>query len=154
MTTKKPLLTAVAFTTALFLTGLLTNPGRVYSEEPQRTQETQQAQEVQIIKIRDVGYQGALRIEPSEVTIPVGMVVVWVNMSRKVEPQIVFAEGMKCELSTEASVGFKQNEQKCYITDFVQVGGTSSLKFIGPGTFDYEVINRTGQKGKGKIIVK
>lgn len=117
-------------------------------------EEAQPPREIQIIKIRDVGYEGALRVEPSKVTVPKGMVIVWVNMSRKAEPQIVFAEGMKCELSTEASADFKQDERKCFITDFVQVGGSSSLKFIGDGVFDYEVVNKKGQKGKGTIVVE
>ena len=134
----------------LSLVALLPGPSVLRSH----AQETQTPNEVEIIKIRDVGYEGALRIEPSEVTIPVGTIIVWINMSRKAEPQIVFAEGMKCELSTEASSDFKQNERKCFITDYVQVGGSSSLKFIGPGEFRYEVVNKTGQKGTGTIIVK
>jgi plastocyanin len=144
---------AVIFMSAALLMGLFAQPEKARSQETQQLQKSREVHEVQIIKIRDVGYQGALRIEPSEITIPVGMVVVWVNMSRKSEPQIIFAEGMKCELSTEASVGFKQDAQKCYITDFVEVGGTSSLKFIGEGTFNYEVRNRKGQTGKGTIKV-
>ena len=133
-----------------FLTGLPAAP--TFAQETEPIQES--PLEVQIVKIRDVGYEGALRIEPVEVSIPVGMVVVWVNMTRKAEPRIEFAEGMKCELSTEASGDFKLDERKCFITDYVQVGGSSSLKFIGPGTFNYQAVNKTGKKGKGTIIVK
>ena len=152
MNRKSTLLTVAILSFATFLTGPMTT--RSHAQETPPAQEAQTTNEVQIVKIRDVGYDGALRIEPREVTIPVGMVIVWVNMSRKAEPQIVFAEGMKCQLSTEASSDFKQNEQKCFITDYVQVGGSSSLKFIGPGNFKYEVVNKTGQKGTGTIIVK
>ena len=153
MTRERNLSIAVIFMCAVFSIVFFTQTHEAFAQGAQQSEEARQVHEVQIIKIRDVGYRGALRIEPSEVTIPVGMVVVWVNMSRKSEPQVVFAEGMKCELSTEASVGFKQDAQKCYISDYVQVGGTSSLKFIGEGSFDYQVRNRKGQTGKGKIIV-
>ena len=112
------------------------------------------AQEVWVIKIRDVGHEGLLRIEPATVKIPKGMVVAWINMSQKAEPQIVFEEGKKCEAMTEAPTGFTLDQQSCYITDYVTVGGTSSLKFIGEGEFDYEVINREGQIGKGRIVVE
>jgi hypothetical protein len=112
------------------------------------------AQEVKIITIRDVGHEGLLRVEPATLSIPKGMVVVWINMSQKVEPQIVFEEGKKCQAMTDAPTGFTMDAKSCYITDYVTVGGTSSLKFIGEGSFDYEVINREGQKGKGKIVVE
>jgi plastocyanin len=144
-----PLLLASIFSFIILFTVLIVVP--TYAEN---ATEPDPSQEVQIVKIRDVGYEGSLRIEPPKVTIPVGMVVVWVNMTRKAEPRIKFAEGMKCELSTEASADFKLDEQKCFITDYVQVGGSSSLKFIGPGTFNYHVENKTGQHGKGTIIVK
>ena len=118
-----------AFSLALLFIGLFSIPSR--AQQAPQAQEIQPPNEVQIIKIRDVGYEGALRIEPSEVTIPVGMVVVWVNMSRKAEPQIVFAEGMKCALSTEASTDFRQDERKCFITDYVQVGEEVWDRFNG-----------------------
>ena len=150
---KKETFQRITLVGILFLfMGLAT--GQTLAQESLSPQDIQQNQEVEIIKIRDVGYEGALRIEPSQVTIPVGMVIVWVNMTRQAEPRIEFDEGMKCELSTEASGDFRLDERQCFITDYVQVGGSSSLKFIGPGVFNYRVVNKTGQKGKGAIIVK
>ena len=149
---RKSLFNALVLSAAFFLAAFLIGPPAAVSQENSEKPKPEELG-VQIIKIRDVGYEGALRIEPNEITIPVGMVVVWVNMSRKEEPQIVFEQGMKCELSTEAAVGFKMDGSRCYIADFVMVGGTSSLKFIGEGTFDYLVRNKTGQKGAGTIVV-
>ena len=78
----------------------------------------------------------------------------WVNFARD-EVKIIFEEGKKCEDVTEAPSGFKLDAQNCYVTDYVKLGGTSSLKFNQQGTYDYEV-KAFGKEAteKGQIIVE
>jgi hypothetical protein len=93
--------------------------------------------------------------------------VVWINWVPSNDVSINFKEdGKRCSDTTEAPVGFKMSEN-CYITDFISLGGTSSLKFNEAGTFKYQVEvpgeTKTGGplgvgfgkvEGKGEIIVE
>ena len=113
------------------------------------------AQECQIIRLKGTAYPNTtINIEPKTIQIPKGGCVVWVNWIRDPEVQIAFEEGKKCEDMTDASTGFKMDARNCYVTSFVPLGGTSSLRFNEVGTFSYEITAGGGSKEKGEIIVK
>lgn len=98
----------------------------------------------------------SVRIEPQSLAVSKGDCVVWVNWARATEVKILFREGKKCQGVTKAATGFKFEENSgCYVTDSLPLGGTSSLRFMEEGTFDYE-IEAHGAKYpvKGSIVVK
>ena len=84
-----------------------------------------------------------------------GACVIWVNWGQD-NVQVKFREGKKCEDVTEGPTGFKLDAENCYVTDFLPLGATSSLKFNEEGTYDYEVTweNQKGLVAKGKIMVR
>lgn len=56
---------------------------------------------------------------------------------------------------TEAPAGF-QTEGSCYVTSWITLGGTSSLRFTQPGTFEYLVkapIEGKEHEARGRILV-
>jgi hypothetical protein len=128
------------------------------------------AQECRIIRILEEkkGSVGrVIRIEPHALQIAKGTCVIWINWARHHEVNVVFSEdGKKCQDMTDAPVGFKMVEN-CYLTDYIPLAGTSSLRFNEAGVFNYEV--QVPQKkldagpaggaggmvtGKGKIVVE
>ena len=119
--------------------------------------ETANAQECQIIRIyATFEPQASTRLEPDILSIGKGGCVVWLNWGRD-KVKVNFREGKKCDVVTESPAGFSYDKtQDCYVTDFIALGGTSSLKFEEPGTYDYEVTweNRAGVLQKGKVIVR
>jgi len=99
------------------------------------------AQECRIIRImQDKSAVGTtIRLEPDTLQIAKGTCVIWVNWVPKMEVRINFREhGKKCVDATAASEDFKTAEN-CYLTDFLKLGATSSLRFTEAGTFDYEI---------------
>lgn len=118
------------------------------------TWETINAQECRVVRLHGTVYPSTtIRIEPKIVRISKGTCVIWSNWVRKGEVQIAFEEGKKCEDMTDSPVGFKMDAHNCYVTSFVSRGGTSSLMFNEPGTFDYTV--KAGAVAeKGKIFVE
>jgi hypothetical protein len=93
--------------------------------------------------------------------------VIWINWVPKEEVRVVFREdGKKCQDATDSPMGFSMAEN-CYVTNFIPLGGTSSLKFNGEGTFKYEVeipsdgkpagtlgLSHGEVKGTGEIVVR
>lgn len=59
-------------------------------------------------------------------------------------------------LSTaKAATGFKMDFSGCYLTDFLPLGGTSSLRFTEEGSYDYEIEAKGATyRSKGLIVVK
>jgi plastocyanin len=95
----------------------------------------------------------AITIDPKSITISKGAVVAWVNWAED-EVQIVFEEGKKCEDVTEGHTKFKLDADNCFVTSYVRLGETSSLRFTVEGSFEYEVRTAGGDKAKGEIVIK
>jgi hypothetical protein len=53
-------------------------------------------------------------------------------------------------------MGFSLNAQGCYVTNWMPFGGTSSLRFMEKGTYEYtvEAKKRGDVTAKGRIIVE
>ena len=118
-------------------------------------QETISADKCRIVRIHGYAYPGKnVRIEPDTIWAAQGTCVVWVNLARN-QIRIVFEDGKKCADVTDAPTGFSLDAKSCYVTTFLPLGGTSSLRFSEKGTFDYVVEAFGGEvKEKGKIIVE
>jgi hypothetical protein len=154
---KKRLLLTVGLALIFAVTTFLVNQG------------TLDAQKCRIIRIhQEKGSAGStIRIEPQSMHIDKDTCVIWINWVPKEEVRVIFKEdGKKCQDATDSPVGFSMAEN-CYVTDFIALGGTSSLKFNGEGTFSYAVevpgdsksagslgLSHGAVKGKGEIVVR
>lgn len=110
--------------------------------------------QIMIVKLyaHPSGVVKQVNIEPSEVTVKKGAVVVWVNTSKAKEVKVSFADGKRCADVTSAATTFNM-ESACYVTTWMPVSGTSSLQFNEAGTFEYTVEAEDFVAGKGKIVV-
>jgi len=114
------------------------------------------AAECRIIKvISEAASTGSktLYLEPGTVWISKGDCVVWFNHVRDVEIKVIFKEGKTCLDATAAPMGFKITEENCFVTSYIPLGGTSSLRFVKEGTYQFMVESKSGAQGNGKIIV-
>ena len=102
-------------------------------------------------------------IEPETLNVAKGDCVVWINWTRGEDVRVIFKEGKKCADMTKAPVKFKPDFSGCYLTDYLNFGETSSLVFVEPGKFDYEVefgrvsgdsTEQAGPSSTGSIVVK
>ncbi|MDY6845117.1 MAG: plastocyanin/azurin family copper-binding protein [Thermodesulfobacteriota bacterium] len=116
------------------------------------------ANEVRVIRIYGGGGYGegghftGLRLEPQTVTVSTKTTVVWLNIGRQPDVDVIFKEGKACKDGTDAAVRFNLAQDNCYVTSFVAQGETSSLKFTQKGTYKYKVKAGTFESD-GKIIV-
>jgi hypothetical protein len=113
------------------------------------------AQECRLIKIHGRTDLSTVMIEPETIYATKGDCVVWFNRVAK-EIMIKFDEGKRCADVTQAPMGFSLNAQSCYVTSWIPFAGTSSLRFMEKGTYNY-VVEAKGQKNveaKGQIIVE
>ena len=94
-----------------------------------------------------------LYLEPATVWVSKGDCVVWFNHVRDVEIKISFKEGKTCLDATSAPAGFKITEENCYVTSYIPMAGTSSLRFVKEGTYEFMVESKNGAQVNGKIIV-
>jgi hypothetical protein len=154
---KKRLLFTVGLTLIFSMATLLVSQGTI------------DAQKCRIIRIhQEKGSAGTtVRVEPQSLHISKDTCVIWINWVPKEEVRVIFREdGKSCQDATDSPMGFSMAEN-CYVTNFIPLGGTSSLKFNEEGTFRYEVevpgeTKGTGQlalghgevKGKGEIVVR
>jgi len=102
---------------------------------------TTNCHECRIIRIhKELGTSGKLvRLEPETLYIAKGTCVIWINWVQAKEVRVNFREdGKKCQDATESPMGFKFAEN-CFVTNYLPLGGTSSLRFNDEGTFAYEV---------------
>jgi len=116
---------------------------------------TLDAQKCSIIRIHEEkGSAGTtVRIEPESLQVSKDTCVIWINWVPKQEVSIVFREdGKRCQDATAAPMGFKMAEN-CFVTDFIPLGGTSSLKFNDEGTFKYEVEVPGERKATGPLAL-
>ena len=69
---------------------------------------------------------------------------------------LYFKEGKNCADVTSFPTAFSLNSQGCYVTSWIPLAGTSSLRFMQKGTYEYliEAKGRLGGEIKGKIKVE
>ena len=91
-------------------------------------------------------------LEPDIIRIKNGTCVVWANLSREQEVQVIFEEGKVCKDVTTAPMGFQLDAKNCYVTNYIPFGATSSLLFEKEGVFKY-VLTAGKTKVQGKVIV-
>jgi hypothetical protein len=97
-----------------------------------------------------------LEIKPQYAGVPPGVCVVWVNWARRAGISIRFNDGKGCVAATQAPVGFKYVRDKGYFqTGFIAEGETASLRFLKPGTYNYElhIPNRIAPVATGRVTV-
>ena len=114
------------------------------------------AQECRIIKIHGRTEHPSIMIEPETIFLSKGDCVVWFNRFTAEDVKVTFEEGKKCLDVTTAPIGFSLNAQTCYVTSWMPFVGTSSLRFMEKGTYEYsvEAKNIGGVKAKGRIVVE
>ncbi len=114
------------------------------------------AQECRIIKIHGRTEHPSIMIEPETIFLSKGDCVVWFNRFTAEDIKVTFEEGKKCLDVTTAPIGFSLNAQTCYVTSWMPFVGTSSLRFMEKGTYEYsvEAKNIGGVKAKGRIVVE
>ena len=110
-------------------------------------------EECRIIRIMGKDQYGGMRLEPEYVTVTKGACVIWTNWSRGLEVAIEFEDGKTCEDVTDAAMDFSLNERSCYVTTYLALGQTSSLRFMQKGSYNYNVVTKGGQKLQGQIRV-
>lgn len=96
-----------------------------------------------------------VNVTPKALRAPVGSCVVWVTWQPvRSEVRISFKQGETCQAGTSAPSGFKM-EAGCYLTDYLPLGGTSSLVFEREGTYSYEIVvaGRAEKVAGGEIVV-
>ena len=112
------------------------------------------ASEVKIVRLYLLTNQVSkeIFIEPETLWVTEGTIVVWVNQGPAEEVKVVFEDGTTCQKLTDAGTAHSLQEG-CYITTWIPLGGTTSLRFNESGDLNYTVFSTSGIKGKGKIIV-
>lgn len=99
---------------------------------------------------------GKMVLDPPDLFITSGTVVIWMNGFEGSELEVSFDEGKACQDVTvsPAQWGFKMSKT-CYVMSYIPYAATSSLKFTQAGEFKYTVKTMDGKtKAKGKIIVR
>jgi hypothetical protein len=112
--------------------------------------------DARMVRIYGASEEGnvATQIEPKNIWIGRNTTVIWTNMS-DADVRIIFAKGKECKEGTRAALGWKLDEQECYLTaTAIPPGGTSSANFGRTGKYEYEV-DYVGKnmKEKGSIVV-
>lgn len=122
------------------------------------------AGEVQKLQTQIVRIQGDAGVEPLNLVITPGTVVVWLN-EYKIAPVEVLFPDKKVTLACQSPVNFNISKDGTYVSNSIPYGGVASLCFIEKGTFKYEIyraapsMRQQGQLGnpfrfEGKIVVK
>ena len=114
------------------------------------------AEDTRIVKIHGGATYStqSLRLEPDILTVKKGSVIIWNNWAKASNVKVIFEEGKICQDVTEAPMGFLLDARQCYVTTWIPLGGTSSLRFTENGTYNYMVETTGGIKTKGKIQVQ
>ena len=144
MASKMALMWKIIF--SVMLITLLVNPPLSFAED---------AQVVLIFKAK--GDNTELRLNPPDLYVKKGTIVIWMNSVVDEEVQVVFRDGKTCKdvSFSPAQKGFSLDAKSCYVTSFIPYASTSSLQFTDIGSFDYAISNLSGKvTGKGKIIVR
>ena len=112
------------------------------------------AQDCRLIRIQANAPHEAVFVEPMITRISKGTCVIWINWVRAEEVRIVFEDGKKCDNVTDAPSGFDMDTENCYVTNYIPMGMTSSLRFNQEGTYEYVVKVKDGAQAKASIVVK
>lgn len=88
-------------------------------------------------------------VTPTHLEIDRGDTVVWLAVDQPA--MVYFAEGTPVKLACVAPTRFYLNEEGAYTSGVIPQGGTASLCFVEPGTFDYAVFFRGGIEAGGRI---
>jgi hypothetical protein len=114
------------------------------------------AQECRLIKIHGRTEHPSLAIEPQTSFISKGDCVVWFNRVFTDEVMVIFKEGKKCLDVTKAPMGFTLDAETCYVTSWIPFAGTTSLRFMEKGTYEYTVKAKDwkGITATGRIVVE
>ena len=95
-------------------------------------------------------------LDPPDLFVTNGTVVIWMNGFEGAELEVSFEEGKACQDVTVSPVqwGFKMSKT-CYVMSYIPYAATSSLKFTQAGTFKYTVKTMDGKAtASGQIIVR
>jgi plastocyanin len=115
------------------------------------------AADASVIKVYDSSKEeGKMVLDPPDLYITNGTVVIWMNGFEGSELEVSFDEGKACQDVTvsPAQWGFKMSKT-CFVMSYIPYAATSSLKFTQAGTFKYTVSTMNGKsKTNGKIIVR
>ena len=84
-------------------------------------------------------------VKPQYLAVAPGSCVIFINWVRVDEIMVSFEEGKTCADVTRAPSGFGLDAKGCYVTDYLPMGKTSSLRFMEPGVYRYVI------KWKGKL---
>ncbi|MFH2045734.1 MAG: hypothetical protein ABIK92_11375 [Pseudomonadota bacterium] len=155
---KFKLLVAGVILMFLFTASFIVNPERVDAGDVIKDQCLIVSLQGEIDSDKPEKMDNAITITPQDLDISVGACAVWVNWIRGAEISISFKEGKVCKISTDYSkFGFRLTPDiGCFVTDFLQQGETTSLRFMEPGTYKYNIYthNRKSPLASGKINVK
>jgi len=121
------------------------------------------AAEEQQLKTQIVRINGSAGVEPLNLIIEPGTVVVWLNQY-KISPVEVMFPDKKVTMACQSPVNFSISTDGTYVSNSIPFGGVASLCFIEPGTFKY-IIERARNiqevprnvnpfRFEGKIVVK
>lgn len=83
------------------------------------------------------------KINPTRLEINRGDTVVWTTLDQSAT--ISFPEGSEVRLACVAPTRFRMNKDGFYTSGILPIGGTASLCFIEPGTYNYIVFVRGGE---------
>lgn len=114
------------------------------------------AQQCRIVRVLSSA-RGEIHIEPDVMWVEKETCVVWNNWSRFSDIKVNFQKGKACQKGTSAAVGFELqeiDEKVCLVTDWIPLGGTSSLTFKEEGEYPYIIKADKGKELTGKIIVR
>ena len=89
--------------------------------------------ETRIVRIR-----GSAGVEPLNLIIKPGTVVVWLNQYRISPVEVLFPD-KKVTMACQSPVNFSISKDGTYVSNSIPYGGVASLCFIEPGTFKYIV---------------
>lgn len=114
------------------------------------------AQECRIVRI----YSGVeadadkILLEPETTWIDRKTCVIWSNWVGGKVVSVRFSEGKKCQATTTGATLFKLDDANCYVSSYIEYGGTTSLTFKDVGTYEYVVDVKDMISTKGKIVVR
>jgi len=120
------------------------------------------AGEDQKLKTQIVRINGQAGVEPLNLLITPGTVVVWLN-AYKISPVSVLFPDKKVTLACQSPVNFSISKDGTYVSNAIPFGGVASLCFIEQGTFKYsierarnieEVPKGNPFRFEGQIVVK
>jgi len=88
-------------------------------------------------------------VTPTHLEINRGDTVIWTAIDQPA--MVYFAEGTPVRLACISPTRFYLNEEGAYTSGIIPMGGTASLCFVEPGTFDYAVFFRGGIEAGGRV---